>query len=111
MPVSQVFTFRRAMLLLLEQRTQPEGELAAAAVNRVARFTARKNILAHRCHRWLSEKAIVMKQRQQVTLDLLRIHHAAVGDRCSATWASSLRRNVTCKLAAIPHARARPRRR
>ena len=67
--------------VFLEEWTQPEGELAAPTVNSVARPTAREKIVAHRRHLRPLEKAVVVKQRQQVAFDLLRIHHAAVGDR------------------------------
>ena len=65
--------------VFLEERTQPKSELAASAVNRVACAAARAKVVAHRRHFWPLEKSLVVKQRQQVRLDLLRIHHAAVG--------------------------------
>jgi hypothetical protein len=67
--------------IFLEKRAQPKGELAAPAVNRVPRPAAREKVFAHGCHRCLFQKAVVVKQHQQVALDLLRIHHAAIGYR------------------------------
>ncbi len=53
--------------------------MASPPVDSVARATAGEKVPAHRRHLGPLQKFVVVKQRQQMGLNLLRIHHAASG--------------------------------